>query len=99
MPPRYQRNIHAPKLTARQREILPPLLAGADLSALEPLKLLHQPHNRVAYLGNGKVLPDADARAAVEREVAPPGAEVVLGQPALGAEGLGVGAVDGGEAV
>lgn len=44
-------------------------------------------------------MPDADARAAVEGEVAPAGAQALVGVPALGAEFEGVRAVDVGASV
>jgi len=59
-------------------------------------KLLHQPHGRIARLRQRKLLTDADARPAVEGQVLPARTQ---GLPALGSEGVGVGAVVVGPAV
>lgn len=47
---------------------------------LNPLKLLCQPHNRIRSLNQGKLLANANPRAAVKRQVLPPGFPAV---PAL----------------
>ena len=85
-------NLTPPERTTRQRHLLAPRLR---VPALEPRERLQQANRRVRGLGQREVLPDADPRPAVERQVVPPRAKLqLLVDPALGFEFECVGAVD-----
>ena len=74
--------------TSQRQPIANTTLRKHILNIIEPLQ---QPNKHIARLGQRKLLPDADARPAVERDIVPADFPV---QPALGPEFLGVGAPD-----
>lgn len=86
--PRHHPHLHPLLTTTSQRQFLNPL---PTIPILHPLKLLHQPHNRVARLCQRKVLANTNPRSAVEREVSPPWTKTL---PSFWAELEGVFPVD-----
>lgn len=94
--PRKQPHLHPIRRRTSKRQLFPP---NPPISVLNSSKNLHQPHNSITRLRKRKLLANTDTLPAVEREIAPAGAEIGGGVPALGAEEVGVGAVDGGQPV
>lgn len=75
--------------TTRQSQSIPN--HSFRINILNPIEPLQQPHKHIPSLRKCKLLPDTNARPAVERNVIPPG---LLALPALGAELFCVGTPD-----
>jgi hypothetical protein len=64
-----KRNMHT--ISRLQNNIRPPARELPTTTILNPLKLLQNPHNSIPHLSQRKLLPNANSRAPIERNVRP----------------------------
>lgn len=94
---RPQCNLGAVNIRCYQTQVFCP---GLLVPGLNLPKSLQQANSGVRRLDERTLLPKTCARAAIEGQKPPAGTQGrIRGQPPFGPEGLGVGAVDGGQTV